>query len=98
MRGSNLDPRKVQDAYGTVGLKFGVYSEDEDVALEFFARNLFDEHYINTAVDSPLQGTALCSNALSGNVQCPVGSSATSTIDAFVGEPRMLGATLKLRH
>jgi iron complex outermembrane recepter protein len=96
--GSNLDPRKVQDAYGTVGLKFGIYSEDEDVALEFFARNLFDEHYINTAVDSPLQGTALCSNALSGNVQCPVGSSATSTIDAFVGEPRMIGATLKLRN
>ena len=85
--GSNLDPRKVQDAYAVVGMKLGVYSEDDQVGIEFFARNLFDERYINTAFDSPLQGSAVT----------PV-SAGTSTIDAFVGEPRMIGATLRLRH
>ncbi|NOT40990.1 MAG: TonB-dependent receptor, partial [Alphaproteobacteria bacterium] len=96
--GSNLDPRKVQDAYAVFGAKIGFYSEDEWFGLEFFARNLFDESYINTAFDSPLQGTAMCVNALSGNVQCQAGSESTSTIDAFVGEPRMLGATLRIRN
>jgi outer membrane receptor protein involved in Fe transport len=93
--GSNLDPRKVQDAYAVFGLKFGVYSEDEWFGLEFFARNLFDEGYINTAFDSPLQGSATCSASL--GAACPV-PSGTSTIDAFAGEPRMLGATLRIRN
>ena len=85
--GSNLDPRKVQDAYAIFGLKLGMYTEDERVGLEFFARNLFDERYINTAFDSPLQGSAIT----------PV-AAGTSTIDAFVGEPRMIGATLRFKN
>ncbi len=94
--GSNLDPRKVQDAYAVFGAKIGFYSEDEWFGLELFARNLLDENYINTAIDSPLQGTAMCSNALSGNVSCPPGSSGSCTFDAFVGEPRVIGATLRI--
>ncbi|MBP6014358.1 MAG: TonB-dependent receptor [Alphaproteobacteria bacterium] len=85
--GSNLDPRKIQDAYAVVGLKLGVYGEDEWIGLEFFARNLFDENYINTAFDAPLQGSSITPT-----------TAASSTIDAFVGEPRMIGATLRLRH
>jgi outer membrane receptor protein involved in Fe transport len=95
--GSNLDPRKIQDAYAVFGAKLGFYSEDELFGLEFFARNLFDEGYINTAFDSPLQGTAFCSNTLDPTF-CPLGASQSSTIDAFVGEPRMLGATLRIRN
>jgi iron complex outermembrane recepter protein len=85
--GSNLDPRKIQSDFAVVGLKFGLYSEGERVALEFFARNLFDERYINTAFDSPLQGSAVTPTA-----------AGTSTIDATVGEPRIIGATLRLKH
>ncbi|MCE9522226.1 MAG: TonB-dependent receptor [Alphaproteobacteria bacterium] len=85
--GANLDPRKEQDAYTVVGVKLGLYSENERVGLEIFARNLFDENYINTSFDSPLQGSTITSTA-------PVG---TSTIDAFVGEPRMIGATLRIK-
>lgn len=97
--GSNLDPRKVQDAYAVIGAKIGFYSEDELFGLEFFARNLFDESYINTAFDAPLQGTAFCSTAAVGAaVTCPAGSSGSSTIDAFVGEPRMIGATLRIKN
>lgn len=96
--GSNLDPRKIQDAYAVFGAKIGFYSDDELVGLELFARNLLDENYINTAIDSPLQGTAMCSNALAGNVACAPGSSGTSTIDAFVGEPRVIGATLRIKN
>jgi outer membrane receptor protein involved in Fe transport len=95
--GSNLDPRKIQDAYAVFGAKLGFYSEDELFGLEFFARNLFDERYINTAFDSPLQGTAMCSNALDPTF-CPLGASQSSTIDAFAGEPRMLGATLRIKN
>lgn len=85
--GSNLDPRKIQEAFAVVGMKFGVYTQDDMVGLEFFARNLFDERYINTAFDSPLQGSSISPTA-----------AATSTIDAFLGEPRMIGATIVLRH
>ncbi len=98
--GSNLDPRKIQDAYAVFGAKIGFYSEDELFGLEFFARNLFDESYINTAFDSPLQGSAYCSNALDPTFcpGAPFNASQSSTIDAFVGEPRMLGATLRIKH
>lgn len=85
--GSNLDPRKVQEAFAVVGLKFGVYGEGEWIGLEVFARNLFDERYINTAIDSPFQGSAVTPT-----------SAATSTVDAFLGEPRMIGATLRIKH
>ncbi len=85
--GSNLDPRKVQEAFAVVGLKIGVYGEGEWIGLEFFARNLFDERYINTAIDSPFQGSAVSPT-----------SAATSTVDAFLGEPRMIGATLRIKH
>ena len=89
--GSNLDPRKLQEAFAVVGLKFGVYTDDDMWGIEFFARNLFDEKYINTAFDSPLQGS---SSAISGAGVI----TATSTIDAFLGEPRMLGVTLRVRR
>jgi outer membrane receptor protein involved in Fe transport len=92
--GSNLDPRKIQGDYAVVGLKLGVYSEGEKVGLEFFARNLFDERYINASFDSTLQGSAACSASTPG-CTVPGGS---STIDAFVGEPRMIGATLRIKN
>lgn len=82
--GSNMDPRKTQEAFALVGLKLGAYSEGGKYGIEFFARNLFDERYINTAFDSPLQGSAPSPTA-----------AGTSTIDAFVGEPRMIGITLR---
>ncbi len=87
--GSNLDPRKVQGDFAVVGLKFGIYGEGEWIGLEFFARNLFDERYINTAFDSPLQGSAVTP----ATVLNP-----SSTIDAFLGEPRMIGATLRIKN
>jgi len=85
--GSNLDPRKVQEAFAVVGMKIGVYGEGEWIGLELFARNLFDERYINTAIDAPFQGSAVSPT-----------SAATSTVDAFLGEPRMIGATLRIKH
>jgi iron complex outermembrane receptor protein len=87
--GSNLDPRKVQDAFATVGLKFGIYGEGEWIGLEIFARNVFDERYINTAFDSPFQGSAVTPTTV---------ASASSTVDAFMSEPRMIGATLRIRN
>ncbi|NWH09642.1 MAG: TonB-dependent receptor [Alphaproteobacteria bacterium] len=85
--GSNLDPRKRQDAYALLNLRLGVSTKDESVSFELFGRNLTDEHYIQVAFDSPLQGSA----------PTPASPSGTSTIDAFVGEPLTIGAGLRLR-
>ena len=87
--------KKVQEAYDvlsdpkkkTMYDQVGFYSENERIGLEFFARNLLDEHYINTSFDSPLQGSSISPTLPNG----------TSTIDAFVGEPRMIGATLRIK-
>jgi iron complex outermembrane receptor protein len=87
--GSNLDPRKVQEAFAVFGLKLGLYTSDEWLGVEFFARNLFDEHYINTAFDAPLQGSAVTPTTL---------TTASSTISTFVAEPQMIGATIRIRH
>ncbi|MDZ4738467.1 MAG: TonB-dependent receptor [Alphaproteobacteria bacterium] len=85
--GSNLDPRKIQKAFAVVGAKFGIYTDNQQFGLEFFARNLLDEKYINTAFDAPLQGSSMSPT-----------SGGTSTIDAFLGEPRMMGITLSGRY
>ncbi len=91
--GSNLDPRKVQEAFAVFGLKLGLYTNDDWLGVEFFARNLFDEKYINTAFDAPLQGSAVCPPGPGCAV--PTG---TSTISTFVGEPQMIGMTVRFKH
>jgi iron complex outermembrane recepter protein len=93
--GSNLDPRKRQEAFAVVGAKFAIFTSDETLTLEIFGRNLFDERYINTAFDSPLQGSSICQTGFGGcGAAGPLNGS--STIDAFLGEPRTIGATLKV--
>jgi len=89
--GSNLDPRKVQEAFAVFGAKIGLYTHDEWLGFEIFARNVFDERYINTAFDSPLHGSSVAPGA-------PSAFNGSSTIDTFLGEPRMIGGTIRIRH
>jgi hypothetical protein len=93
--GSNLDPRKRQEDYAVVGAKFAVFTSDESLAIEIFGRNIFDEKYINTAFDSPLQGSSIASPA---GLVTPTATNGSSTIDAFLGEPATFGATLKIAY
>jgi outer membrane receptor protein involved in Fe transport len=93
--GSNLDPRKRQEAYAVVGAKFAIFTSDQSLALEFFGRNIFDEKYINTAFDSPLQGSSILTAA---GLTTPTATNGSSTIDAFLGEPATYGMTLKIAY
>jgi outer membrane receptor protein involved in Fe transport len=82
--GSNLDPRKIQDAFTLVNARLGIGSDDGRWTVEAFAQNLFDEDYIQVAFDAPLQGS-------SG------GAMPSSTIDAFLGAPRTYGLIARLK-
>lgn len=89
LTGSNLDPNKLQDGYALVNLRLGLATEDERFAIEFWARNLFDERYFQISFDAPLQGDAPTSLAPNPGT--------FSQIDAFLGEPLTMGITLKTR-
>ena len=82
--GSNLDPRKMQDAMTLVNARIGLGAEDQKWAVELWAQNLTDEEYYQVAFDATLQGSS-------------AGAVATSTIDAFLGAPRTYGVTARFK-
>jgi outer membrane receptor protein involved in Fe transport len=82
--GSNLDPRKIQDALTLVNARIGIGSADEIWTIEAWAQNLTDEEYYQVAFDATLQGSSATAVA-------------TSTIDAFLGAPRTYGLTARFR-
>ena len=82
--GSNLDRRKIQDAYTLVNARIGFGAEDEGWMVEAWAQNLTDEEYYQVAFDATLQGSS-------------AGAVPTSTIDAFLGAPRTYGLTARFR-
>jgi outer membrane receptor protein involved in Fe transport len=83
--GSNLDPRKIQDAMTLVNARIGFGANDERWMIEAWAQNLTDEEYYQVAFDATLQGS-------SASVPLP-----TSTIDAFLGAPRTYGLTARFK-
>jgi iron complex outermembrane recepter protein len=83
--GSNLDPRKIQDALTLVNARIGFGADDERWMIEAWAQNLTDEEYYQVAFDATLQGS-------SASVPLP-----TSTIDAFLGAPRTYGLTARFK-
>ena len=82
--GSNLDPRKIQDALTLVNARIVFGAADQRWALELWAQNVTDEEYFQVAFDATLQGTS-------------TGASPTSMIDAFLGAPRTVGATARFK-
>lgn len=54
--GSNLDPNKTQEGYYLINFRFGLESEDERFALEFWVRNALNERYFQITFDAPTQG------------------------------------------
>jgi iron complex outermembrane recepter protein len=87
--GSNLDPRKLQDAYTVVNARIGYGAADDFWMIEAWAMNLFDEKYMQVAFDSPLQG----SSASTTNAAVPP----TSGINAFLGAPLTVGLTARFK-
>jgi len=86
--GSNLDPRKLQEAYTVLNARLSVGAADDKWAIEFWSQNLTDEEYAQVMFDATIQGSASTRSA-AGAVILP-----TSTVDAFLGAPRTYGATL----
>jgi outer membrane receptor protein involved in Fe transport len=83
--GSNLDPRKMQDAMTLVNARIGIGADDERWMIEAWAQNLTDEDYVQVAFDGTLQGS-------SASAPLP-----TSTVDAFLGAPRTYGVTARFK-
>ena len=84
--GSDLDAEKAQDAYTVANARFGIGSRDRKWQLELWAQNLFDEDYVQVGFDGPLQALGT-----------PEPGNPKNTYNAFLGAPRMYGATLRFR-
>ncbi|MCA3691846.1 TonB-dependent receptor [Aquidulcibacter sp.] len=95
--GSNLDPRKTQPGYTLINARLALSTADDRWTVELWGRNITDERYAQITFDSPLQGDAPALTnqpALGGFAPRPV----TSQINAFVGEPRTYGVTLRWNY
>jgi iron complex outermembrane recepter protein len=82
--GSDLDAEKAQDGFVTVNGRIGFGDQDDKWGIDFFVRNLFDQKYQQVAFDAPLQGA--------GNRQALIN---TQTFNAFLGDPRTFGVTIR---
>ena len=53
--GSDLDPRKIQGAYGLLNGRIGIGAPDNRWAVEAWGMNLTDKYYYQVAFDAPYQ-------------------------------------------
>ena len=74
--GSDLDPRKIQGAYGLLGARLGVGAADGKWTVELWGVNLADKGFYQVAFDAPFQ---------------------YQQVDAFLGDPRTFGITLRTK-
>ncbi len=79
--GSDLDPLKIQGAYGLLGARIGIGAPDGHWAFEVWGQNLTNKGYFQVAFDAPFQGIPGVANQ----------------IDSFIGDPRTVGATLRVK-
>jgi outer membrane receptor protein involved in Fe transport len=95
--GSDLLPWKQQDAFTTLNGRISLGSADERWTLELWAQNLTDEEYVQVAYNAPLQGSAFQSTIQpNGTYYNPALDS--QTYDAYLGQPRTYGMTLRLKY
>jgi iron complex outermembrane recepter protein len=81
--GSDEDPRKEQGAYFVTDGRVVVGPENGRYTVELWAQNLFDTNYEQVAFDSGFQNAP---------------TNATGLIDAFLGNPRTFGVTLRAKY
>ncbi len=81
--GSDLDPGKIQKDFMVWNGRVVFAPRDERWSVELWAENLFDKDYKQVAFDSGFQN---------------VPTNATGTLDAFLGDPRTFGVTLRAKY
>jgi iron complex outermembrane receptor protein len=100
--GSDLSPFKMQDAYTTVNGRIVIGTEDERWTMEFWGQNITDEEYIQVGYNGPLQGTAFQTTVQPAGTSHPGTyynqALDTQTYNAFLGQPRTYGATLRFKY
>lgn len=75
--GSDLDPLKLQGAYGLLNARLGIGAPDGRWTVEIWGENLVNKGYYQVAFDAPFQ---------------------YEQIDAFLGDPRTYGVTLRVKY
>jgi outer membrane receptor protein involved in Fe transport len=95
--GSDLLPYKMQDAFTLVNGRVTLGSEDERWALDIWAQNLTDEEYKQVAINAPLQGSAFQTTVQPNGTYFNAALD-TQTYNAFMGQPRTYGATLRVKY
>ena len=81
--GSDLDIEKQQEGYTVVNARLMLSRPGSPRwTVDLWARNLLDEGYVITAFDGPLQGSG-------------TGPGSTQTFNAFLGDPREYGISLR---
>ena len=95
--GSDLLPYKQQEALTLLNGRITLGSEDDRWSFEVWGQNLTDEEYVQVAFNAPLQGSAFQSTVQpNGTYFNPALDS--QTYDAFLGQPRTYGATLRIKY
>ena len=84
--GSDLDVEKQQGAYTVTNMRVGIGSRDRKWQVELWGTNVFNTKYVQVGFDGPLQALGT-----------PEPFNPKNTYDAFLGAPRMYGATLRVR-
>jgi outer membrane receptor protein involved in Fe transport len=74
--GSDLNPEKLQGAYGLLNARLGIGAPDGKWTAEVWGANLANKGYYQVAFDAPFQ---------------------YEQIDAFLGDPRTFGLTLRTK-
>lgn len=99
--GSDLLPWKEQDAFTTLNGRISLGAADESWTVDLWAQNLTDEEYVQVAYNAPLQGSAFQSTPTTtgpyaGTFYNPALD--TQTYDAYLGQPRTYGVTLRIKY
>ena len=90
--GSDLDIEKTQKGFAVVNGRVGIHGADDRWALEFWAQNLFNKHFLQVAFDAPIQGSGT-----TRGVEAGFYPRSTQLYGAFLGEPRTFGVTLRAK-
>ncbi|MGV9007733.1 MAG: TonB-dependent receptor [Brevundimonas sp.] len=95
--GSDLLPYKQQDALTLLNGRITLGTDDDRWTFEVWAQNLTNEQYVQVAYNAPLQGSAFQKTVQpNGTYYNPALDS--QTYDAFLGQPRTYGATLRFKY